>query len=772
MKRSASPTKVLETKEQATSSSHSYEHLSSPPGVARQSAAGLSLDRPPMSVVAVRSAPPKAGSSRSFLEPRSAARQAAYYGRDEEEARSVSSTYMKKNVPSRAFRLQPRGKPVCTPSPASSTGSRGRKRSAQCLATEGLATVIGISKDLFPSSSLSNEQSLLGLVASPKKSPPSLVPAVSNHHGSLFSPMESPQETPQFETFLRNLSIQSPKMARRPVESSSRRSPAALRTQTPGSSFKAYHSSSLTTTGYRCYTPQPASAGSTCTGSTPGSKLGSMHSPPSCSTAKSSPRFAPCTVLRGRESGVVASKKMTPTQQQRPPLHHSGPASLLFSLDGTDGDTSDDELLLATPPPRQPPSAVEYHPRRLLSNEETTPRSKEPSPGIDFCPSMIVEQDFSSPPKHGRSYPSPRTPLRTQHHKSPSISGQDYRSPHASSLPKFSLTPKRTPNGTDLLMTGRDGLIFLSPSLHQQSSIVSSSKQMKPDSTSVLLAPRDVAADTQHKWKYYESANKNSLTLSMEGEDTAESPAFEPGTPPPNEGTSDARFLPQRREPSFHIADHDRGDRVRRSSSVPSRINQGGFLGPSSGSRPPPLAPSSNHETTAFSGVTRTTQFCLTPSRSGGLLQAMMEAADEKETALNFDEGDLTDDEDDDVAFILTAPGVLAEEREAQNRESIRARQRPRRVYAEPDQQASNMSLLGMDIIQPPSCSRREVPGFNLASKSEGSSSARLPGNEFLASSECFFPMLGSPSQSSFAAHNIGLALDSAGRDLVTPPPS
>jgi hypothetical protein len=286
-----------------------------------------------------------------------------------------------------------------------------------------------------------------------------------------------------------------------------------------------------------------------------------------------------------------------------------------------------------------------------------------------------------------------------------------------------------------------DDLIFLKPSA--QASVVSS-KQMKPDA-SLISAPSDVAGTPQKKWKYESS---NSLTLSVEG-GAAES--FETGTT--NEGTSEARFLLQHREPSFHIPDHDWGDKAR---SVPSCISQGGSLGPSFGSRrintsTTPIA-SPDHETTALSGVT--TQSLLMPSRSGGLFQAMLEA-DEKEAALNFDEGDLTDD-DDDEAFILAAPGVLVEEREAQNRESSRARQRPRRGYEEPDQtrrsmtslyssdQASNTSLLGLDILQQgsysSSCSRRAVPGFNLASKS--GSSAKPPESAFLPSAGCFFPML------------------------------
>jgi hypothetical protein len=720
MKRS-SPTKVLETKE--ATSSHSYEHLSSPPRVAR-SASGLSMDRPPMSVVAVRRTEPKAG-SRAFLEPRSAS---TAYGKDEEEA-SVSIISMKHvNC---AFQLRPRGKPVCTPSPASSAGSRGRKRSARCLATPGLA-VGAISTNLFPLS-LPNE-SLLGLRASPKSSPSGPAP----YHGS-FSPMESPQ-TPGVESSLRNLSIQSPNIDRRPVAASS-----PLRTQTAGSSFKVYHASSPAGGPSFSYT---RTAASTCpAGSTPGSKLG-MNSPAS---SKSSPRFAPCTVLRGGESGV-ASKTLF--QQQRPPLH-SCPGSLLFSLEGADGDASDDEILAT---PEQYPSAVEYHPR--LSDESTL--SKGPSSGNFVCPTM----DAASHSNPGRSNPSPRTPLRA--HES-SSSGRNYRSPHLS-LPKFSLTPKITPKGTDL-PTANDGLIFLM--LSPQASVLSFN-QMKPD-TSVSSV-----TGTQQKYKYESTnsnSNSNSLTLTVEGGNAAES--FEPGTP--KEGKSNARFLPQDHEPSFHVPDHDWGDRSR---SVPSCISQGGFLGSSFGSRrtttttTPHLA-RLDHETTAFSGVT--SQLFLKPARSVGLLQAMMEA-DEKEVALNFDENDDLTDDDDDEAFILTAPGVLAEEQEAKNRESIRARQCTRRRYAEPDQtrrslyssaQASDASLLGMAIMQhdssSPSCSRRgEVPGSNLARKTE--SGARLPESDLFPSPGCYFPMLGS-TQSSSAAHNIGLAVDGDGRDLVTPPP-
>ena len=690
----------LETEE--ATSSHSYEHPSSPAPRVAQSATGLSLDRPPVRVVAIRNTAPKVV-SKSFLEPRSAS---GAYGRDEEEA-SVSTTCMK-NLPS-AFRLRPRGKPMCTPSPASSASSRGRKRSAQCLATQVVA-IGAMSKNLFPSSSLPSESSA-GLFAS-RKSPPS---------GS-FSPIESPQ-TPGVETSLRNLSIQqSPKIARRPVESS-----RPLRTETAGSSFKAYHASSPA--GSRCYIQ---SADSTCTGSTPASKLG-IDSP--SSSTRSSPRFAPCTVILRRETGVASENFI----QQHPPLH-SGPASLLFSLDGTDGDASDNDLVAT---PKRYPSAVEYHPR--LSNE--------PSPGNLVCCSSI---DAASPSYYGRSYPSPRTPLRT--HESQS-NGRDYRSSHAS-LPKFSFTPKSTPKGTDLPRVG-NGLILLRPS--PQASVLSF-KQMTPD-TSVLSAPPDFLG-TQQKWKYRSS---NSLTLTVEGDDAAGS--FEPGMP--KEGTSYAKFLPQHRDPSFHIPEYDWGDRAR---SVPSCISQRGLLRPSFAARrtssTPPLAP--DHETTALLGVTA--QSFRTPSRSGSLLQAMMEQADDRESALNFDEGDLTDD-DDDEGFILTAPGVLAEEHEAQNRDSIRARQRPRLGYAKPNQtrpsmtslyssaQTSNTSLLGMDVMQhessSPACSpRREVPGFNPASKA--GSSARLPGSDFLSSPGCSFPMLGL-SQSSFAARNIELALDSGG---------
>ena len=179
----------------------------------------------------------------------------------------------------------------------------------------------------------------------------------------------------------------------------------------------------------------------------------------------------------------------------------------------------------------------------------------------------------------------------------------------------------------------------------------------------------------------------------------------------------------------------------------------------------------------AYMGIQ--TKSLLTASRSGGMLQAMMEEDERKAGTGDF--GSVSDI-DEDEGFILAAPSTIEEERFAscQPARQRRRRSSDRFSTASPNN-LSSTSLAGMNYVN----SHTSLFGMDIAHPTEstgilGSSDARSQ-LDFTAMSTAsqVVPGLAGMLQShnrpksDASLASIGLALEGtiSGRDLVTPPP-
>lgn len=590
-----------------------------------------------------------------------------------------------------SFRLQPRGRSAL--SPFSSASSRGRKRNAQCLSPCSATLQAGGAES---TSSVDSPHTQEGEV----------------------------QTHPAVEFAMESLSIRSPLVNRLPMDfAPATSSPLMVRPRVPsrsfmGSSFISYSSSPVGASAYLHPTGR---------GDSTGSGSSRFHSMSPASSAKSSPRFAPLTVLQ--QPGVGSTE--TPTK--RPP-RHGGPSSMMFSLDGSH-HRDDDYKVEAPVTPPLPPTAVACSP----------PVSTTSSITKDFTPSRTSRNAHPSTPERTLTMESPGRMRLTPHMSSPSTpAGQSVRSAHDTPLPSIKLTPRRTPRSA---MSNHNG-----------------SMQTTPHSAQELgLLPVDFVLDRSSERTF------PGLYSSRHGGEDGISAHLVP--PPPNP----TRILPRTRPSYLPIPDwcdtEDTSPAQTYSYSPPRdhMRSERLFLDENMGGERVPHMQGTS---------------LLAPLGNGGFMDAMI--SDQERAAAMDADGSLSDP-DEDEPFILTNPAVLAGE----GRQSFGpARQRQRLSYNSLDQTsprassmsltsayASNTSLLGVDFIRGDSMASLSRHPGNVSRNH--SFKLDTPGR---TEEEQNGPMLGFPSsrrQSDNSLSSIGLPLepaseaqrDDGGRDLITPPP-
>ena len=183
----------------------------------------------------------------------------------------------------------------------------------------------------------------------------------------------------------------------------------------------------------------------------------------------------------------------------------------------------------------------------------------------------------------------------------------------------------------------------------------------------------------------------------------------------------------------------------------------------------------------AFMGIQ--TRSLLTSSRSGGVLQSMMEEEGRK---AGSDLGSVSDI-DEDEGFILAAPSAIEEERFARCQPARQPRRRSIDRFSNASPNTSNTNLAGMNYVT----SNTSLFGMDIAHPADASGaigSEFRTHPDFAATHGSTFAVSSAKEASTagvFQTHNrrksdnslssIGLALEGnggdGGRDLMTPPP-
>lgn len=646
---------------------------------------------PPLSVVVVRGTPPSA--------PASATRSLSSVGssRPFHGASMVGSPIVSMpppttigSVTSGSFRLQPRGRTASSPFSAASS-SRGRKRSAQCLSTSSAATVVSGG-------------------------------ALRNGEESLASATDSPGtqsgEHPAVELCMQSLSIKSPRVHRTHMDFNTSPSilPSAPSKSVMGSSFISYVSSPITGPSY-------LRPGGDSIGSNGSSK---MHSTSPQSSTKSSPRFAPLTVLHN------AGPNETPTK--RPPLH-GRPSAMMFSLDLSSHRGGSDEHHEAPGTPTVLPAAVACSP----------PMSTASSITKDFTPARPKRNACPSTPEHIPAMASPTAMGARQMSPATPASRTSVRSAHDTPLPTVKLTPRSTPRSAG--SNNRDAAMRTSPL----------------SARDLGLLPLELVID-----RSMDSTMQPSSDIPLPGNAArAQSPPYLPPPPPP----------PARPRQSY-LPFPDWCD-----DAPPTRsLFQSYRLPPRD-----PFRTGTNLESRTSDGEAIPqvrTMSLLSPPASGGFLENMIR---EQERAAAMDADGSLSDPDEDEPFVLTDPALLAEERQSFG--PARQRQRlsynsldqnnPRASSMSlASAHTSNASLLGVDFIRGDSVV--SLSRHNLGNTSRNFSFKMDAPSETYE--EPCGPAFGlgpnNRRQSDNSLSSIGLALDPPpesfrdveGRDLVTPP--
>ena len=165
------------------------------------------------------------------------------------------------------------------------------------------------------------------------------------------------------------------------------------------------------------------------------------------------------------------------------------------------------------------------------------------------------------------------------------------------------------------------------------------------------------------------------------------------------------------------------------------------------------------------------TKSLLTASRSGGMLQAMMEEDERKAGAGDF--GSVSDI-DDDEGFILAAPCTIEEERFASCQPARQRRRRSTDRFSSASPNLSNTNLAGMNYV----ASNTSLFGMDIAHPTEptgilGASTTLASTASQIVTGPADMLQNQHRRKSDTSLASIGLALEGSlsGRDLVTPPP-
>lgn len=605
-------------------------------------------------------------------------------------------------IPSGApFRLQPRGR--SNSSPFSITSKRGQKRNAQCLTINSGSITAGAKRELFPSA----EESL----------------SFEN------SPQTHGERHPVVESAMESLSIKSPRVQHHdhvvPFTSSRLPSRSFL-----GSSFISYSSSPAESVNH--IRPRADSLGSSTSSKNPNSPL--------LTSTKSSPRFAPVTILQ--KSGSVVG---TPTN--RPPLH-GGPSSMMLPQHDESGKSSgDDPSRHVLDTPMHPPQSVPCSPP--LSTVSTI--SKECTPAVskragnpatpDYIPIIATPVPIRRQPHPSQSQMSPCTPA-----------SRSVRSAHDTPLPSVKLTPRSTPRSC--AHSHRGGTSFTSPH----------------SAWELGLLPIDLVLDTSSESREFPCGSTRS--------DEARN----------NSGNDDAgcQQLNPTRSCSSYLPRPDWSDDNPETCTSPPPATASFHL--------PPRVPMKPNRTIDEVLVTHGKQdyaavhftSLLSAPTMGGFFDEL--ACEQARAAAMDTEGSLSDPDDEDP-FILTTPSTLAEE--CQPSLGGPARQKQRLSYNSMEQynhrasslsllsgHASNTSLLGVGFVRGDSGTSLSRPllgnNRNYSMKLDGleRTDEEQGGPEFPTFG------LGGRCRSDYSMASIGLELEPSfelvsnmeGRDLATPP--
>jgi len=518
-------------------------------------------------------------------------------------------------------------------------------------------------------------------------------------------------------------------------------------------SFRSVGSASI---GSNVRMHTPVGAAKTCGSFSP---LGGASG---CGSTKSSPKFAPLTVLKDHGNTVLPVRE---NQARLPPLPGGGMNSLWLSLESSslsdkemspESSTQKDDESFRMRPPRT------VHCRRpstdSISTVQNSVLSLSPRTSFPFSPGKSI---FSA---IGGNTSKPSTPRSNKQARLEECLSSIQRTPRTPNtpLPRVTLTPRSTGSRRSGHENGLPR--FPSPSdidiMDVTSPFLSSTGATTTPRLGDVTAAAAVSASSRLErtrggerpaMRTLFPESSNSLALSADGS------ANECGNREPAFASAFARGAGPERPPQ---APNDG------SQSPIVRDFSGGFMGAQS-------------------------QSLLTGSRPGGILQAMLEEGDET----NGDWGSMSD-LDDDEGFVLACPGAIEAERLARHQP---ARQRRRHSTdqstgrASPNASNSNLvgmnyvpsntSLFGMDIAHPPEASasgglagnaetgpfpEAGMPDEPTTPVASGSSSAGYP---FLPASHPFMHRRKSDASSG----SIGLALEGpgagTGRDMVTPPP-
>ncbi|CAB9520368.1 expressed unknown protein [Seminavis robusta] len=474
----------------------------------------------------------------------------------------------------------------------------------------------------------------------------------------------------------------------------------------------------------------------------------SASSPGGCgSSVKSSPKLAPLTVLKHSKSSQREGNSGLP------PLPGGGMSSLWLSLDSSAGSSSNggDENNHNTPPkddPKMwPPRTV--HCRQPSCDSISTVHNSVLSPLPRPSP-MMSPRIFSSPasgPPPG--IPTPRSKQRRME-ESPGLQ-RTPRTPQTP-LPRVTLTPRST-SSRHSRQSGHRLPRFPSPSdidMDVTSPFLNSTAAASLRGTAATTAnrPEGNTSGFVSLRRPIFPASSNSLALSADGS-TNEGKDSSVQTEAAKKPLPVLWCLPMK---AIATSPSDK-------TSLPSA---GEFSGGS------------------FMGVQ--TKSLLTPSKSGGILQAMME----EKHSMNGDMGSVSDI-DEDECFVLASPSAIEQERFASYQPARQRRRRScdRTSPDSPNESNTNLagmnyvtsstSLFGMDIAHPTDCNNltdRKTTNDESPS-SPKQSSGPLGKDQNNSRAQEYQSMKRRKSDASNVS--IGLALDSCtsgdgGRDLVTPP--
>ena len=599
----------------------------------------------------------------------------------------------------REFRLQPRGKAVAC-TPSPSGGNSTRGRKRRAQCISATKTA---QDTIVTNGNLFTSSP--GAITETENSSSEFSAAPAGAVASKYQP-HSPISTststpPRFQGI--NSTPNSPSFERA-LQCLSIRSPQQLSTRSVSSSFSPFSGSPSGTS----VEPQMRSR-STSIGSSQSVSNQMHHSSPS--SQRSSPRFAPIRVIQHSADHPAPPEKSTTKDAvgpgfKRPPLHTG-------IMTGSS-----------------------HH------NEESSAPQKKSSPLPVFgSPKGDRPQEEES-----AYFDSPAT------NKSPKIS-----------LPKISLTPKRTPKDEYSPIMG-------TPEFLMPNASASSQSNGGVEASAPFLPHQNMLEGSGPIGQGF-SLPPNPPTLSRRTQKQTEDPflndfaGFDVSVPSRSQKTSS--YLPF---PDWCDNPVNNSSRTtENSASSPSSF----FMETGEDSK-------EENQSKIYPGFKATS--LLYPPKSGGFLQSLM--AQEANDA----DGSLTDEDDDDL-FVLTVPGDMMEER----RSSLQSRQRPRLEVNTQHSSASlnsglasNTSLLGMNFLRNDSSTSMTGQDSSTNENASGTAMSELSdkkrrcGNDRSSS----YSNLSKIRSEASLSGSVGLALDMDGfesrgqetlddpnRNFETPPP-